>query len=185
MAKYASYLPDSCMDACRSTAKTYPICRISVFLARGKLVPTEGLLIRLEDALVEIMFTLKHYYYGPSTGKFKQTKVGNTFTTTIEQVTILLTNTPIPSSIHEPTMKSIQLTPSNAKGKSSMSTKRHSSQLPMETSPSPSKKKKEMEGIYHLHVVMLLLTNLKASSSSSTQAEDEYREESTVMKSLT
>jgi hypothetical protein len=187
-AQYTSYLPDSCTDAFRSAAKTHHIRHIPVFLTSGKLVPTEELLIRLEDAVVEVMFSLKHYYYGPATNKFKQTKVGNTFTATIEQVTILQINTITPSPLREPAMKTILSTPPNAKGKTPVRSKRASSHPPLECSPSQSKKTR-IEGIYHRRPLVGSLTVLDAGASSSsstiTQNEEESREESDIMQSLT
>jgi len=138
-AKYTSYLPDSCIEAFRSAAKTHHIRHIPVFMPNGKLVPQEELLIRLEGAIVEVMFSLKHYYYGPTTGKYKQNKVGNTFTATIEQVSILQANLVTLSPHREPAMKTLQSTPSK-KGKGPMDTKRGPSGPPLEASPSQSKK---------------------------------------------
>ena len=140
--EYGSYLPDTYTDAFRSTAKTHHIRLIPVFLPNGKCVGPAELPIRLENAVIEVMFSLKHYYYGPISGNFKQTKVGNTFTATIEQVTIVQLNTVIPTPHRELTMKSIQLTPPSKKGKTPAPAKRIASQSPTESSPSPPKKKK-------------------------------------------
>lgn len=144
--EYGSYLPDTYADAFFSTAKTHHVRLIPVFLPNGKCVGPVELPIRLENAVIEVMFTLKHYYYGPIAGNFKQTKVGNTFTATIEQVTILQLNTIVPSPRRQPTMKTIQLTPLSKKGKSPARAKRFSSQSPTESSPSPPKRKKN-EGL--------------------------------------
>jgi hypothetical protein len=192
--EYGSYLPDGCIESFRTTAKTHHIRLAPVFLPNGKRVSPDELPIRLENAVVEVMFSLKHYYYGPTTGKFKQTKVGNTYTATIDQITILQVNTTIPSPLREPAMKTIQSTPPSRKGKEPVGTKRASSQPPTESSPSSSKKKK-LQGAYHLSRCLLKLPLTvavpKGSTSSSTTispTEDDHFEDlerSDVLNTLT
>jgi hypothetical protein len=128
----------------QSCAKSHHIRIAPVFLPNGKAVPVDELRIRLDNAIVEVMFSLKHYYYrGPSGGnRFKSTKEGNTFTGTIEQVKILQVNAVIPSPRREPTMKTIQQTPPKDKNNASGSvcSKRPSILPPTEASPSKSKR---------------------------------------------
>jgi hypothetical protein len=144
---YCSYLPDNCVEPYTTAAKTHHICLAPIFFADGKRVPADELTIRLENAVVEVMFSLKHFYYGRPTArmgsnKYKSTKEGNTFSTVIAQVKILQTNTVVPSPRSEPTMKSVQQTPPSQKGKFAIGTKRPTPNPPTEASPSPTKKKK-------------------------------------------
>jgi hypothetical protein len=99
----------------------------------------------LKNAVVEIMFSLKHFYYRqPSMGnnKYKSSKEGNTFSTVIEQVKILQINTVVPSPRGEPTMKSVQQTPPSHKGKNAVGGKRPTLIPPADGSPSLPKRKK-------------------------------------------
>jgi len=132
----------------QSAARSHHIRLAPVFFPNGKRISPDEFPIRLENAVVEIMFSLRHYYYaGPTmTSKFKPSKEGNTFTGMIEQVKILQLNTVVPSPLCEPTMKSIQPTPSG-KGKAPMEKKRPNARPPTETSPSQAKKQR-LEGEY-------------------------------------
>jgi hypothetical protein len=97
--QYGSYLSHSCINVFTSTAKTHYIRLLPVFLPDGKLVNTAELPVQLENAVIEMMFSLKHYYYGPTAGKFEQGQVENMFMGTIKQITILQANTFTSSSI--------------------------------------------------------------------------------------
>jgi hypothetical protein len=70
-----------------------------VFLSNGKLIPPSQLAVRLPNALVEVMFTLRHYFITEKkkfTASSSRTPAGrgtsNTFTATVEQVKILTSN---------------------------------------------------------------------------------------------
>lgn len=70
-----------------------------IFLANGKLVPASQLPVRLPNALVEVMFTLRHYSIsdikrgnsnrGARSTTGRASAPTNTFSATIEQVKIL------------------------------------------------------------------------------------------------
>jgi len=161
-AKYCSYIPDTYVDAYRSTSKTHHICLAPIFFPNGKRVEPDEFLIRLDNALLEIMFTLRHYYY-PATKKSNTTSKGwfnnrtasNTYTATIEQIKILHINPVIRSPIREPTMKSIQHTPPSQKGKGSTDQTRKRITLLPPTDGSPSNlKKKRVEGIRYPFLIM-------------------------------
>ena len=148
MTEYCSYLPNHLVERFQSAARSHHICLAPFFFPNGKCISPDEFSIQLENVVVEIMFSLQHYYYaGPTTtSKFKPSKEGNTFTGRIEQVKILQLNTVVPSPLCEPTMKSIQLTPSG-KGKAPMG-KKCPNALPLtETSPSQAKKQR-LEGEY-------------------------------------
>jgi len=151
-AQYCSYLPDQHVEVFRIAAKTHHIKLPPVFFADGTLVEADELAIRLDNALIEVMFTLKHYYYPANTGqgstKFKPNRPwgnnqseGNTFTATIAQVRILKANTAPPSPLRQPTLKPIQETPPPKKNQI-LSQKRRQSLSPSEASPSRPKKPK-------------------------------------------
>jgi hypothetical protein len=135
-AKYCSYVPDDYVDAFRNTAKTHHIRLAPIFLSNGKRVIPDQYSIRLENALVEVMFTLHHYYYPGTKGK----PATNTFSATIQQVKVLEAQPSIPSSVREPTMMAIQRTPDRLKGKEKVGSKRAEASSSVEDSPTPLKK---------------------------------------------
>ena len=151
--EYCSYVQDHYVEVFHTAAKTHHIRLPPVFFANGTLVNPDELPIRLDNALVEIMFHLKHYYYppsgGPGTNKFKTNKSwgnnesgGNTFTATIDQVKILKANNVIPSPVRQPTMKAIQGMPQPKNNEQTIPRKRTSSLSPSEASLSRPKKGK-------------------------------------------
>ena len=81
-----------------TVAEEFDIDLPPIFLQDGKLVPPSQLTIRMPDALVEVMFSLRHYLIAenkkgsnPRSG-FRgpvKTEPSNTFTATIEQIRIL------------------------------------------------------------------------------------------------
>jgi hypothetical protein len=70
-----------------------------IFLTSGKLIPPSQLAVRLPNALVEVMFTLRHYFISETkkgnSNRFRSSAGRgntNTFTATVEQVKILKSN---------------------------------------------------------------------------------------------
>ena len=142
--EYGSYLPDHIIEAFRNASKTHHIHLAPIFFPNGKRISPDEFPICLENAVVEIMFSLRHYYYtGPTTtGRFKPSgKEGNTFTGTIEQIKILQLNTVVPPPLREPTIKNIQQTPEKGKAPD-VGSKRPNALPPTESSPTQAKKKK-------------------------------------------
>jgi hypothetical protein len=150
------------MDIFRQTAKSNYIRLAPVFFSDGRRVKIDQLPIRLENATIEIMFSLRHYYYAVNKNNRADS---NTFTATIEQIRILQSNPTTGTPLREPSMKTLQLTPASQKGKGTKRTQLESEQ---EDSPSKPKKTRQLEGMNLLHIRHLLSNLPKASSSAST-----------------
>jgi len=156
-AQYCLYLPDHLVDTFRMAAKTHHIRVAPIFFPDGSLVQPDEWAIRLDNVLLEVMFTLKHYLYGSANkagnSKYKYNKnwtsdqaETNTFTATIVQVKIIEANTIVPSPVGQPTMKSVEKTPSPEKGKQVQCQKRATPASAIEDSPSRQKKSR-VQGI--------------------------------------
>jgi hypothetical protein len=168
--QYSSYLTDNYLDAFRTAAKSHHIRLAHIFFATGKCVPPDEFPVQLENAVIEIMFSLKHYYYGPSTNRFKASKEGNTYSGTIEQVKILWTNTVILLPSNGPTMKPVPQTPPSQKGKNAVGIKHPNLLPPQEGLPSLVKKQR-LKGDHEcpliISIPVLLTSGTKASSLST------------------
>jgi hypothetical protein len=129
-------VPDDYVEAFRATAKTHHIRLAPIFFSNGKHVSPDQYVICLENALVEVMFSLRHYYYPGFKGKTES----NTFTATLDQIRILKVGPVIRSPAREPTMKSLPRTPATQIKQGTVTLKRTEATSVLEESLTRAKK---------------------------------------------
>jgi hypothetical protein len=133
--EYASFLAKDYVEPFRSTSTTHHICIPPIFFPSGDLVDGDELPARLDNAIVEIMFTLQHFYYA-----YKGKSPSNSYMAVIQQAKILFTAPPSTSADQQLIMKTIVPTPPSQKGKQTAASKRYAQSPPPDASPSASKK---------------------------------------------